>query len=330
MNISPINCNTQYPTYKGKSRDLERVLDAVSKNSTISVEDKFLIIEKIKNALHDIIKPSRFMGEGSHKAVFKITKKYAARVPVNEHLTENNIGDTFIFGKNQFKNLSNYFGEPVVTFGKFQILRNIENQFPAGVPEHLAKNFSKNKIRKYYIEKYLPRFAQIAQASYNKLAMNLATLNSMKFGPRSYGLFDAMNPNNVVTSKGNLYLVDEIDTLCDKPYANTTAKLLNVFINRASIDYEAPQLMNKELNFVRKIFKKAVISGIHADLLHADSKEDVRYWETALKKCKINTPVVEILHKLDEISCAKHETETKTNKTKLFLNKLFAQNPTNK
>lgn len=330
MNISPINYNTQYPTFKGKSRDLERVLDAVSKNGTINEKNKLLIIEKIKNALQDIIKPSRFMGEGSHKAVYKITKKYVARVPVNERLTANNIGDTFIFGKNQFKDLSNYFGEPVVTFGKFQVLHNIENQFPAGVPEHLAKNFSKNKIKKYYTKKYLPRFAQIAQASYNKLAMNLAALNNMRFGPRMYGLFDAVNPNNIVTSNGNLYLVDEIDTLCDKPYSNTTAKLLNVFINRASIDYEAPQLMNRELNFVRKIFKKTVISGIHADLLHADSKEDVNYWETALKKCKVSTPVIEVLHKLDEISYNKSETGIKINNAILFLNRLFAKNPTNK
>ena len=32
----------------------------------------------------------------------------------------------------------------------------------------------------------------------------------MKFGPRSYGIFDSINPNNIVTSKGKLKLVDEI------------------------------------------------------------------------------------------------------------------------
>ena len=329
MNISPLNFNTPYPAFKGKSRELEKAIDRVSVRGFVTPEDKVLIIEKIKNALPNILKPSRYIEEGSHNAVYKITSKYVARVPVKEKLTAQNIGDEFVWGEDKFKSLRHYYGEPVMSLGRFQVLRNICNQLPAGVPEHLAQKFSKNKMKKYYSEKYLPIFSQISQWSYNKIALDLAKLNEMKFGFRNYGVFDSMNPNNIVTGNGNLYLVDEIDTLCDKSYANTTAKLLNVFINRASKDYEAPQ-MDKEIKFVRKIFKKTVISGVFANLLHADSKEDFGNWEIALKKCKINIPAVQILNKLDEISCSKLSRDEKADAVKEYLTILFDKNPSNK
>lgn len=110
---------------------------------------------------------------------------------------------------------------------------------PAGIPEHLSKTMSEHQQKKYYIEKYLPKFASISQYNYNQIARDLAILNEMRFGPRSFGLFDSLNPNNIVYGKKSLLLVDEIETLCDKPYANTTAKLLEVFINRATKDREA-------------------------------------------------------------------------------------------
>lgn len=330
MNISPINYNISYPSYKGRSRDLEKVLDTVSSKGFVSPDDKILIIEKIKYALSNILKPSRFMEEGSHKAVYRITSKYAARVPVDEKLTVENIGDEFVWGENRFQNLKNYYGEPVMRYGEFQILRNIGNQIPAGIPEHLAKKFNKNMIKKYYAKRYLPRFAQLSQDSYNELAKNLSALNQMKFGFRNYGVFDFLNPNNIITSNGKLFIVDEIDTLYDKSYANSTAKLLNVFINNASKDYEAPLQTGKEIKYVRKIFRKVIISGVYADLLHADSKEDIKYWETALKKCKIETPLGEILSVLDKISVSNSTYEEKRNMTNSFLTVLFGKNPSNK
>ena len=161
---------------------------------------------------------------------------------------------------------------------------------PAGIPEHLSKTMSEHQQKKYYIEKYLPKFASISQYNYNQIARDLAILNEMRFGPRSFGLFDSLNPNNIVYGKKSLLLVDEIETLCDKPYANTTAKLLEVFINRATKDREAPDAGEK-VKLVRKIFKKTLIAGMYADLLHADSKEDCRNWEIALRKCQIKTPL---------------------------------------
>ena len=151
----------------------------------------------------------------------------------------------------------------------------------------------------------------------------------MKFGPRSYGIFDSINPNNIVTSKGKLKLVDEINTLYDKPYGNTTAKLLEVFINRASANVEAPDAGEK-IKYVRKIFKKTVLSGLYAGLIHADDKIDYRNWEIALKKCNINDEPYKVIQTLESIEAMPITKEEKMNKAGKYLQSLFGINHMNK
>ena len=150
----------------------------------------------------------------------------------------------------------------------------------------------------------------------------------MRFGPRSFGLFDSLNPNNIVYGKKSLLLVDEIETLCDKPYANTTAKLLEVFINRATKDREAPDAGEK-VKLVRKIFKKTLIAGMYADLLHADSKEDCRNWEIALRKCQIKTPLFEIINKMEQIGGMPFDMDEKITIARRYIDTLFSVNPSN-
>lgn len=327
------NYNTQNynqkPAFKGRSREVEKILDIVAANPELKAKETPVLIEKIKNALQDILRPARFIGEGTHNAVFKITKKYAARVPLDAKINKENIGDNLVWGQDIFKDLRNYFGEAIVQLGKFQILRNVGPQMPAGVPEHLTKTLGSGRIKKYYLEKYLPRFARIPQHNYNTLACDLAKLNEMQFGPRSYGIFDSINPNNIVNSKGNLKLVDEINTLYDKPYGNTTAKLLEVFINRASANLEAPDAGDK-VKYVRKIFKKTVLSGLYANLVHADSKEDYRNWEIALKKCKITDKAYEVIQQLESIEAMPISKSEKMNMANKYLQSLFGIKHTNK
>lgn len=301
LTIHSYNANIKPPAFKGRSRELERVLDRVIDKPQISAGEKELIIDKIKQALQDIFIPGRFIEEGSHNAVYKITKKYAARIPVRETINKDNIGDNFIWGKGVFKNLRNYYGEAIVQLGKLQILKNISPQMPAGVPEHLAQKYNERKRTQYYLKHYLPKFAHISQYSYNMLASDLAKLNEMKFGIRNYGVFDSVNPNNIVSHEGHLMLVDEIYTLCDRSYSNTTAKLLNVFINKATKDYEAPDA-GKKIKLVRKIFKKTLLAGVYADLVHANSKDDYRCWELALRKCHLNIQASDLINRLEDFS----------------------------
>ena len=319
----------QKPAFKGRSREVEKILDMVAANPELKAVESEVLIEKIKNALQDILRPSRFIGEGTHNAVFKITQKYAARVPLDANINKNNIGNNLVWGQDVFKNLRNYFGEAIVQLGKLQILKNVGPQIPAGVPEHMTKTLGSGRVKKYYLEKYLPRFARIPQHNYNELACDLARLNEMKFGPRSYGIFDSINPNNIVTSQGKLKLVDEINTLYDKPYGNTTAKLLEVFINRASANSEAPDAGEK-IKYVRKIFKKTVLSGLYAGLIHADDKIDYKNWEIALKKCNINDEPYKVIQTLESIEAMPITKEEKMNKAGKYLQSLFGINHMNK
>ena len=225
-----------------------------------------------------------------------------------------------------FKNLHNYFGEAIVKLGNFQILKNVGHHIPAGVPEHFAQKVGKGGVNRYYREKYLPRFAKITQGSYNDFAQDIARLNEVKLGPHRFCLFDSINPNNVVAHSGKLYLVDEINTMYDKSYANTTAKLLEVFLVRATKDYEAPDAGNK-IKYVRTIFKKLIIAADRASLLHADTKEDYTLWEKALTKCKFNAPASEILNKLDDIQYRVKDPNERTALVKNYFNRLCLDNP---
>ena len=321
------NVNTPQ-AFTGRSREVEKVLDRVIGSPQISESDRVLLTAKVKAALKDIFIKSRFIEEGSHNAVYKITKKYAARIPLGEHITSENIGDNFIWGKGIFKNLKNYYGEAIVQLGKLQILKNISPQIPAGIPEHLAQKLNEKKCRRYYLKRYLPKFACLSQSSYNALALDMAKLNEMKFGPRSYGVFDSVNPNNIVAHEGSLMLVDEIYTLCDRSYSNTTAKLLNVFINKATKDFEAPDA-GKYIKFVRKIFKKTVVAGVYADLVHVNSKEDYRDLETALKKCHLNIDAPVLLDMLDNFSCIECNPVKRAKMADEYLSLITFLNPSN-
>lgn len=315
------------PGFQGSCRNLQTVLDRTLVKKVITDEDKILLAKSIKCAFGDVLTQDKFIEEGSHNAVYKITRKYAARVPIDvKSYAENKLSDgpqNIKIGQGVFKKLKNYFGEALVEFGKFQILKNVGAHFPAGVPEHIVKNLSRNKLDKYYIYSYLPRFAKIPQSSYDELAKDLAALNEIILGPRQYCVFDSLNPNNIVARCGRLFLVDEIERLADRSYGNTTAKLFEVFINRASKDFESPFAGNN-VKFVRKIFKKVTLASTRANLLHADTKEDFKNWEKALDRCMIKNDAGYVLNTLEQFE--RLDKETRIAKTSAFIDKLFVDN----
>ena len=230
------NYNNYQPNFQGNSRNLQCAIDNALRKSSLTDGDMLELSSKIKKAVDDVLIPERYIEEGSHNAVYKITKKYVARVPLGKNINSQDLPEKPHFGQDLFKSLYNYFGEAIVSLGDFQILKNVGRHIPAGVPEHFAQKVGKGGVNRYYREKYLPRFAKITQGSYNEFVQDIARLNEIKLGPRRYCLFDSINPNNIVVHAGKLYLVDEINTMYDKSYANTTAKLLEVFLVRATKD----------------------------------------------------------------------------------------------
>ena len=244
------------PNFYGHSRQIQTQIDKVLKYPENNIEVK--LANTIKHGLSTILTREKFIEEGTQNKVYKVTRKYALRVPRKSVIEPDHLPDKVTRGKGIFANLKSYFGEAVIELGKLQILRNVGKHCPAGVPEHLTKVYSQNRIKKYYLNHYLPRFAAIPQSAYDTLAQDINKLNEIKLGPRRFCIFDSLNPNNIVTRNGKLYLVDEIDTLCDRSYSNTTAKLLEVFINRASCNLESPFAGDK-LPLVRKILARVRI-----------------------------------------------------------------------
>ena len=325
MNINPISSS---PNFRGHSRQIQTQIEMVI-NHPADKELNRKLADKIKLGLSSILTPEKFIEEGSHNAVYKITRKYALRLPREAKINSDELPQTVNSGKGIFSNIKSYFGEAILEMGKLQILKNVGHHRPAGVPEHLTKFFNKNKIYKYYLNTYLPRFAHIPQSSYDKLAMDINKLNEINFDTRQFCIFDSLNPNNIVASHGKLYLVDEIDMNCDRSYSNTTAKLLEVFINRATKDLDAPPAGEK-LPLVRKIFKKVVLASSRANLLQANSQWDYMNWQKKNKKCSIKNDAAEVMRTLDDIEYRYSNPEERVRKTKAYIDNLFVTNRLNR
>lgn len=329
MNISFLtpnfNQNRQQPAFQGYSRRLQNQLDNILIKKTLTSQDKLDLIEAIKKVIPTTLVSEKFIEKGSHASVYQITRKYAARVPNEVKINPDNVGNNLKIGENIFRNLNNYFGEAVVELGQFQILRNVGRHTTAGVPQHKAEKLSLSEIKKYYLEKYLPKFANLPQGSYDEIAADLNKVNSMKSDARTYYCIDAYNPNNIVAKSDRLFIVDEFDRLCDISYNNTTAKLLDIFINRATKDVEAPFAGDK-VNLVRKIFKKIIISSEKHDLVQANSKEDYESWNKALKKCCINIEAYKVLNNLEGLFVQYKNIDERVQQVKNYLAQIFIAN----
>ena len=312
--------------YQGHSRRLQQGLDNFLLKREHNPADILEITEKIKNVVDTTFVKEKFIEEGSHNAVYRITRKYAARVPRDIKITKEILGDKLKIGKQLYKNVLSYFGEPIIELGPIQILRNIGSHVTAGVPEHIAKTLSKSKLNQYYINRYLPKFANVPQSAYDKLAQSIAELNNMKIDGYKYCEFDSINPNNIVLKNGNLYLVDEIMTDCEKSFSNTTAKLLQVFINKADMNTLAPCEPTGTKN-TRKIFKKVVLASSGADVPHADTEEDLKNWQIALKRCGIKDEASSVINTLEEIDRKYPDLSIRKEKALYYINQLFVANP---
>ena len=312
------------PVFKGYSRKIQTQIDRVLQNPN-DFQLNSDLASTIKQGLGSILTPKKYIEEGTHNVVFSITRKYALRVPKKAKLKTDELPNALSLGQGVFAGLRHYFGEAILELGNLQILRNIGRHRPAGVPEHIAKFYSRNRITSYYLKKYLPKFANVPQSQYDILAGDINKLNEIQLGPRRFCTFDSLNPNNIVCKNHVLYLVDDIDTLCDRSYSNTTAKLLEVFVNRATKDIEAPYAGDK-VPLVRKIFKKVVLASTRANLLQANSKFDFENWVKALQKCGIKNDASEVIAKIEDIELHHPDKEARVSKVKVYLDYLFYSN----
>lgn len=329
MNIFGISANTynnhwQQPSFQGHSRNLQSAIDSILIHKEITDTEKNFLIDRIKKALPTTLVPEKFLGLGTHKYVFSITRKYAARISDYKTKAED-LGDNLQIGHSIFKNIANYFGEAIVELGDLQILKNIGKHTPAGIPEHKVPFMTLYEQKKYYLTKYLPKFAMIPQSAYDDLAKNISQINNVRLGERQFCVFDSLNPNNIVEKGSRFFIVDEMETLYDKPYGNTTAKLFEVLINRMHKSQDSP-ISKKHTKLYRKIFQKVILAVEKREILHAETKHDYQNWEKALQRCQIQNPAYTVIGALEQIHATYPEVIERISKIKSYLNKLFVEN----
>ena len=70
------NYNNYQPNFQGNSRNLQTAIDNALRKSSLTDGDMLELSSKIKKAVNDVLTPEKYIEEGSHNAVYKITKKY--------------------------------------------------------------------------------------------------------------------------------------------------------------------------------------------------------------------------------------------------------------
>ena len=129
------------PVFQSASGEFGKAVGDVFQKETISETARNNLIEKLRLAIKEIIKPKNFMGRGFNGTVYQIDKNFAMKIN-NYAKPSLETSDLVIKkGKNIFKNLKTYYGEEVLQIGDLKILRNLGNHTPAGVPpEKLASH----------------------------------------------------------------------------------------------------------------------------------------------------------------------------------------------
>lgn len=299
IDYSPCH-NYNYPVkktaFQGSLNNFEKQIGDIFSKSEISLAEKQTFLEKLKNIWGEITAPDKILGKGFQGTVYKIDKDYAIKVRNTEikHFRDTEIVEK---GKNKFKILETYYGDPVATIGKFaaiKILRNLGEHIPAGIPESLIKNAkNENEIDKYYEKVYLPMFAKVPQESYDAIARDFSRLNKMISENGEYYSFDSVNPNNIVLAGNKLRLTDEIDTIIT-PDANSSGKLIDILLYRMTRLKRACGY-GQHNDDAKSILKKIIIASEKANLPYETLPKDITAWEAVSGNLNIKDDIVKNL-----------------------------------
>ena len=286
---------------------------------------------------------SKLKGKGFYSYVYGIDDKYVLKIGKCKCIEpEPNIE----LREPIFPELKTYYGDALIISGDLKILRNVSSNkktLSAGVPPEIMektliprKNTSSgntqynmcfadyehgNEVLKHYNEVYLPTFANLPQASFNKLANDLALLNRKGFNYHGFSI-DTNNPNNIVlVGKSSLRIVDDID-IVEKRKPNSIAGLLNMLLVKANFNTELPLPTNiSTLSLRFQLLKKIILAGEKYDLpLTCYNVQDKNIWYHAcygLKDSGLN--VIENIQKMRDNIPDKKQRVIEVEK---YLNKL--------
>lgn len=326
MKITPVNNRYQYsqpkPVFKGVVEDLGVVVKDVFAKTKIDEKDKETLFGLLAKSCNELIKPERFLGSGFWGEVYAIDNTLAAKINKSAKDAKNFLFGDLKLGKNIFKDLKTYYGESLGKIGQFEILKNVGNHTPAGVPSKEVKKMNSiEECEEYYRNKYLPQFAKVPQESYDNLIGDIAKLNKMKFSKDEYYVFDSKNPGNIVLAGDKLFLIDGMNTV-NHPDYNTVGKLLEVMLyklttHRTIIEY------GNSVKEGREILKKIILASEKANLPYDTRISDENIWKQVLYNCNIKMEANDFIQNLERIRGKNPNVKKRLPKVEKFLNGVF-------
>ena len=160
---------------------VEQQVDSLMDGSHLNILARNKFAKLLKKALPDIMSEENFINKGRDSKVYRIGDKYIAKIR-RGYYEDNAIKfyHPVTFPNQKFKDLSVYYGSPVVRVGHVEILKNAtpdSKSICAGVKYCGRDNAPSAEAIEEYEEKFLPLCASLPQESYDELAFNLKKLN---------------------------------------------------------------------------------------------------------------------------------------------------------
>ena len=293
--------NNNSVSFCGYTSRLGKKFDEVLKKGCITDADSNYIVSELNKILTKKSSKKK-IGEGCTNTVYRIDDKYVFRAPSER---ETICDEPVTIVNQEFKKLKSYYGEPVITIGKFSVLKNASGknkQITAGVPKVSYDGTQPLTDIQYYNSVIMPTFADIPQKSYDSFAKELSVLNSLaKPENNIYYRYDYHNPNNVILSGKTLKMIDDL-YVSDQPRENTISDMINLFLKQIKVNY--PAVPNTSILPLRQaIAEKIITAGFKYNLPLGNSDKANSGWSFIFKYlCNAKEEPQKIFDTLNEIS----------------------------
>ena len=295
---------------------LSRTIDYILTKEELSSEDNDFFKKALSGAFNEFTKNKNLLGEGYHDSIYRINDKYAIKCPHNSEKIDISSTDKIRINHPQYGKLNTYYGQEVMSLGKFKILHNLGKHIPAGIPNNIYYEDAVN----YYYCQYLPTFAKVPQESFDKIVQDCATLNEPQNGYDFYA-FDYMNPNNVVLKDNNLYWVDSI--IKTEVPCNSITQLLDMLLLKESINKRFCHGYDNSTSDAEAIFRKIILASARSKLkIRSTENHTEGVWKTVFRNLNLEEKPEDVISKLENIYKIE-DTEIRLKETNNLLNSII-------
>lgn len=310
-----IGVHKKTQSFKSIRSNFTSEFDSFAKKQ-VQLKEKDLV-QKLKEIVAEKFKDrASFIHKGEDGQIFKIDDFLVFKV---EHGKAPVVEKIYFNQDTKFDGLKTYYGATLAKSGNVEILRNAsadKKAIPAGLVGEFANQSEKIQ---YYNEVYLQKYSSLPQSAYDNITADFKELNAISEEGKFF-TFDTINPNNFIAVEDKIFIVDKLDKTSQKE-GNTTAKMINVFINSLSHDTKA-EFDVLSVGSRRNIFKKCIIAGEKADLPYGRSTQERQDLNDALQLCDIQENFSEIQRTLMDYKRKYPDMQERTNKISEYLDEL--------